>query len=564
LINCSSAHFQVPPKWVITPMDTDVIVGQDVVINCQASGYPQPRIWWEHAETLTSNAGPSHYQPVISNSHIHALENGSLIIKEISKNDEGYYLCQATNGVSSGISKVIKVTVHVPAFFKSSFSAQTVRKGASVEISCEAEGEKPLAILWKIPDKPETVIASQIESRRAVISWTIPYTGNSPIISYTVEYRTAKKTGLDLGNGGNGWLLETASGNANSVTLRKLKPLTSYEVRVKCENSLGWSEYSDLIHFTTDEEAPSGPPRNVHVYPLTSRTLQVTWKPPDFEEHNGLIKGYYLGYRVYGSTGPYVFKTYEPKPGENSDTIGTKINNLKRATKYGIMVQAFNSKGPGPQSEEIISETLANDPPPAPQLSVVSVDYTSVEISWNFEEAYMKAHEKDDLVINGYFLYYKSHHSVWEEKQIMGQVLSHTFHNLQCGTFHQFYVIAYNSIGKGDPSQVISAKTKGSAVPIAPSQQQFTSVNSTTVSLNMNSWKAIGCPITSFAIQYKPKTYNEWILLSTFIAPSQNYVEIADLTPGTWYSLLVIAHSDAGSTEAEYTFSTLTPNGGKG
>lgn len=64
------------------------------MLTSQATGYPQPRIWWEHAEHLSGSLTPTHYQPVISNSHIHALENGSLIIKEVVKKDEGLYLCQ--------------------------------------------------------------------------------------------------------------------------------------------------------------------------------------------------------------------------------------------------------------------------------------------------------------------------------------------------------------------------------------------------------------------------------------------------------------------------------------
>lgn len=209
--------------------------------------------------------------------------------------------------------------------------------------------------------------------------------------------------------------------------------------------------------------APSGPPKNVHVYPLTSRALQVTWKPPDAQEHNGLIKGYYLGYRLYGSTGPYVYKTLDAKLGDNSDSLGTKIINLNKASKYGVILQAFNGKGAGPQSEEVVSETLSNDPPPAAQLTITSAEYASVEVAWNFEDTYPNSKD-NDVVINGYFLYYKSHHSVWEEKQISGQFLSHSFTNLQCGTYYQFYVIAYNGVGKGDPSQVVSAKTKGSGL----------------------------------------------------------------------------------------------------
>ena len=78
--------------------------------------------------------------------------------------------------------------------------------------------------------------------------------------------------------------------------------------------------------------APSFPPRNLHVYPLTSRSLQVTWKhsttaaailnensilledassssssrnPESVlqQQQQQVIKGYYLGYRQISSKG---------------------------------------------------------------------------------------------------------------------------------------------------------------------------------------------------------------------------------------------------------------------
>jgi hypothetical protein len=40
------------------------------------------------------------------------LENGSLIISRATQEHEGYYLCQAGNGIGPGLSKVILLTVH--------------------------------------------------------------------------------------------------------------------------------------------------------------------------------------------------------------------------------------------------------------------------------------------------------------------------------------------------------------------------------------------------------------------------------------------------------------------
>lgn len=54
---------------------------------------------------------PNHYRTIISNSRIHILENASLVIKDVHKQDQGYYLCQAANNFGS-LSSLIKFTVN--------------------------------------------------------------------------------------------------------------------------------------------------------------------------------------------------------------------------------------------------------------------------------------------------------------------------------------------------------------------------------------------------------------------------------------------------------------------
>lgn len=39
----------VPPKWVVEPEDQSVILGNSVVIPCQADGSPTPTILWKQA-----------------------------------------------------------------------------------------------------------------------------------------------------------------------------------------------------------------------------------------------------------------------------------------------------------------------------------------------------------------------------------------------------------------------------------------------------------------------------------------------------------------------------------
>lgn len=52
------------------------------------------------------------FKGIISNPHVQVHENGSLIITESMTSDAAYYLCQAHNGVSSGLSKLVKLDVY--------------------------------------------------------------------------------------------------------------------------------------------------------------------------------------------------------------------------------------------------------------------------------------------------------------------------------------------------------------------------------------------------------------------------------------------------------------------
>ena len=87
--------------------------------------------------------------------------------------------------------------------------------------------------------------------------------------------------------------------------------------------------------------------------------------------------------------------------------------------------------------------------------------------------------------------------------------------------------------------------------------------NSTSVSINLNAWHNGGCPISFFVIQYRAHGQQEWTLVSNNIIPEQQNITVTDLSPGTWYSLLMTAKNDAGTTESEYVFATLTHSGGK-
>lgn len=64
------------------------------------------------------------------------------------------------------------------------------------------------------------------------------------------------------------------------------------------------------------------------------------------------------------------------------------------------------------------------------------------------------------FVCIGYILHYKRESADWEELRL-ADVPSFMHENLRCGTRYQYYLVGFNSAGKGDPSQVVSARTDG-------------------------------------------------------------------------------------------------------
>ncbi|KAM7292179.1 Down syndrome cell adhesion molecule homolog, partial [Ixodes scapularis] len=624
---------QVPPRWRQEPRDMSAVMGQAVVFDCQADGFPVPVIRWKKAH---GDSGGRDFSVIISNANVQILENGSLSIREADRKDGGQYMCQAINGVGPGISTVVRLDIHVAAHFERKFQALTVRRGESIALTCSVVGEPPITVTWtrdrhgfnptlepryvveekpgaedleytvhipaadrrdsslfscyaenaygrddtnfqvvvqEPPDKPRGLETTSTTSRAATLVWAPPYSGNSPVLKYLLEYKT------EPGSWDTDKHLVAVDSTDLSHVVNALKPKSTYEFRLRAENALGVSDYSDSLVLTTDEEAPSGAPRAIKVTATGSRSLRVVWKPPTEEETHGAVHGYYVGYRVRESKESYAYKTLEASTAaaghgftaSSSSLHECELTDLRKNTRYSVVVQAFNAKGAGPSSEEVLAQTLEIDPPNAPSLKLVSSTSSSVHLSWEAAK---------EQPVSGYVLYQRAEATPgssslssesageWSEIQMSADRSAYAFRGLDCGRRYAFYALAFNAAGRGPQSNTVFAKTEGSA-PVAPELQDLVSLNITAVTLQLSSWKSGGCPIAYFVVLYKQQAAREWTPAAARLpAPAQQHppqsttLVIGDLSPATWYDLLVTAHNEAGSTEAVYAFATLTLDGG--
>ncbi|XP_023213331.1 Down syndrome cell adhesion molecule-like protein 1 homolog, partial [Centruroides sculpturatus] len=270
-------------------------------------------------------------------------------------------------------------------------------------------------IIQESPDSPQDFKVLETSSRSVKLTWTAPFSGNSPITHYIIQYKD--DTGKWHGKMPN----VTVSGTESTATVQGLKPAKIYYFRMFAENRLGKSDTSRIIETRTQEETPGGPPVKVKAIPTSSQSIKVTWKPPSQELQYGTIKGYYVGYKIRGSPEPFVYKTMDVVEGFKEES---HLTGLRRFTKYSIIVQAYNNKGTGPPSDEEYVQTLENDPPTTPSLKETDASYSSIQLSWD--------KNIDGNPVTGYYLRQRQENKNWEELHVSGEHNSYTALNLEC------------------------------------------------------------------------------------------------------------------------------------
>lgn len=105
-------------------------------------------------------------------------------------------------------------------------------------------------------------------------------------------------------------------------------------------------------------------PQNIRAEAKSKTEVLIMWEPPLSEACNGILIGYHVGYLPLDdiqspatSIAPhtrYTMKTVNINSQYGEDIV---INDLKPYTTYSIVVQAFNSRGPGPFSKPITVQT---------------------------------------------------------------------------------------------------------------------------------------------------------------------------------------------------------------
>ncbi|XP_049290935.1 Down syndrome cell adhesion molecule-like protein Dscam2 isoform X40 [Anopheles funestus] len=596
----------VPPRWILEPTDKAFAQGSNAKVECKADGFPKPQVTWKKAVGDT----PGEYKDLRSNDSSIRVEEGSLFIQNIQKSNEGYYLCEAINGIGSGLSAVTLITVQAPPEFVEKLRNQTARRGEPSVLQCEAKGEKPIGILWNmnnirldpksdnrytireeilpngvtsslsikrtersdsalftcmatnafgsddtsinmiIQEPPEMPYALKVldkSGRTVQLSWAKPYDGNSPLKRYIIEFKRSR------GSWENDIDRVIVPGDTNEAQVQKLSPATTYNIRIVAENDIGVSDPSDVVTIITAEEAPSGKPQAIKVEAINQSTLRVSWKAPARAEWNGDILGYYVGYKQTSINTLYVYETvnYSPEGGEGKEH-SLEINNLKTYTQYSIVIQAFNKVGAGPMSDEEKQYTAEGTPdqPPSDTMCTTLTSQT-IRVSWVSPPL-----ESANGVIKGYKVVYAPS-DLWnndKNKDYKKTASSDTvLHGLKKYTNYTMQVLATTSGGDGVRSAPIHCQTEQD-VPEAPTAVKALVMSEGSI---LVSWQPPAQPnglILQYTVYIKsgeqePKSYK--------VPSFQINYEASGLEKNQKYEFWVTASTTIGEGQSSKTLSAM-------
>ncbi|KAK2912427.1 immunoglobulin superfamily member 10 [Channa argus] len=136
---------------------TELSFGNQLRLNCSATGDPKPRIIWR----LPSKAVVDQWHRM--GSRIRVLDNGTLIVNVVSDKDAGDYLCVARSKIGDDL-QLMKVSVSMkPAKIEPKlYGKKQVPYGNDLKVDCKASGAPKPEISWGLPDG--TVVNSALQS----------------------------------------------------------------------------------------------------------------------------------------------------------------------------------------------------------------------------------------------------------------------------------------------------------------------------------------------------------------------------------------------------------------
>ncbi|XP_034525634.1 protein sidekick-1 isoform X5 [Ailuropoda melanoleuca] len=594
-VDIACQAMDVAPAFTQLPVDTTVTDGMTAVLRCEVSGAPKPAITWRRGKHILASGS-------VRIPRFMLLESGGLQIAPVFIQDAGNYTCYAANTEGS-LNASAALTVWNRTSIVNPPEDRVVIKGTTAMLHCGATHDPRITLryVWKkdntvitpssssrivvekdgsllisqtwsgdigdytceiiseggndsrtarlevieLPHSPQNLLASlnSSHSHTVVLSWVRPFDGNSPVLYYIVE----------VSENNSPWKvhLSNVGPEMTGVAVRGLTPARTYQFRVCAVNQVGKGQYSaETSRLMLPEEPPSAPPKNIVASGRTNQSIMVQWQPPPETEHNGVLRGYILRYRLAGLPGEHQQRNIT-----SPEVNYCLVTELIIWTQYEIQVAAYNGAGLGVFSRAVTEYTLQGVPTAPPQnVQTEAVNSTTIQFFWN---------PPPQQFINGINQGYKLLAWPAEVPEATAVVtIAPDFHgvhhgyitNLKKFTAYRTSVLCFTTPGDGPPSTPQLVWTHEDK-PGAVGHLSFTEILDTSLKVSWQEPLEKNGIITGYQVSWEVYGRNGSRLTHTLSNTTQEY-KIKGLLSLTTYTIDVAAVTAAGAGLA--TSSTIS------
>ncbi|NWZ85971.1 CNTN2 protein, partial [Poecile atricapillus] len=473
-----------------------------VIIPCQPRAAPKATVLWTKGTEL-----------LVNSSRVTITADGTLILQNISKSDEGKYTCFAENFMGKANSTGI-LSVRDATKITLAPSSADINVGENLTLQCHASHDPTmdLTFTWSLDDFPidfdkseghyrrasakeaigdlsisnaqlrhsgrytctaQTVVDSASESATLTVrgppgppggvvvrdigdtsvqlSWSRGFDNHSPIARYLIEARTLLSSQ---------WKQMRTNpvnieGNAETAQVVNLIPWMDYEFRVLASNILGIGEPSlPSSKIRTKEAAPTVAPSGLGGGGGAPNELIITWTPTLRDYQNGDGFGYIVSFRRKGSQAWLRARV----PHAESLHFVYRNESIAPYTPFEVKIKAYNRKGEGPESLTAIVYSAEEEPKGAPYRVIAkSVLSSEMDVSWEPVEP----GEVTGVLLGYEIRYWKDgdKEEAADRVRTAGLVTSAHVTGLNPNTNYHVSVRAYNRAGTGPPSPSTNVTT---------------------------------------------------------------------------------------------------------
>uniref|UniRef100_A0A9J8AYM1 Contactin 1 n=1 Tax=Cyprinus carpio carpio TaxID=630221 RepID=A0A9J8AYM1_CYPCA len=504
--NAELRVFASAPSFEWNPVKPKLLGAKNgrVVIDCKPRAAPRPSISWSKGTELLHNS-----------SRIFIWPDGSLELLNITKSDEGKYICFAENDRGrANSSGSLSVTDATKITLAPSNADVSVGKSARMECATSHDPTLDLTFIWSLDThvidfdrdrehyEHKMVNSTGTSSSELLISNTqlrhagrYSCTAQTPVDNVTasaelvvrgppgppggvrVEEVTTNRVRVIWSHGTDNlspiskytiqyrdvreqqeWREASTSpvnveGNAEMASVINLTPWTEYEFRVIATNTLGTGPPSDPSpKITTREARPVVAPSDISGGGGTSRELTITWTPVQPQYYYGSNFGYIIAFKPHNDPEWMTVTVTDPQ----AQKYVHKDSKIPPSTRFEVKMKAFNSQGEGPFSVSAFIYSAQDVPAEAPTvIEARTLSATEAVVSWVPVQL---------QTVEGYQVRYwreSVENEASAQRALVSSRENHTrLDNMKPNSHYLIEVRAYNGAGYGPASQRHKIYTK--------------------------------------------------------------------------------------------------------